>query len=503
MTDPAPFLIDDADLPALRNAIVNIAGAGYCEAGIRQRLGLSDIIDLHWHALPVYRMKQSTVRDELTSAIDLFLMQGAISSDELNRLFEKGVQDALLRAGVLTIDDTGVVRARASLFPVGDCLIFSDHAWPKLPHPGYTRIPYNQVMAVGSDSHWLARTTVRRPVGSTLDLCTGSGVHAILAASHSRRVLAVDINPRAANCTQFNIKASGATNVEIVVGDLYEHLHGERFDLITANPPFVPSPVNSLGFRDGGRSGEDVQRRIVAGLPIHLAPGGIAQIVTELGESDEVSVSDRLRTWLNGAPLDIHILRLRVHSITDYSVAHADGEFDYGVFMDSVHDWADNLRTQGYSRIVSVLLTFQWNDPAFGAPWIRSVDTQPPRAEAGTELETMLRTERLARDPGLYEMIVNGRVSRAGLIRLMEIQTLGSNLNKNTHAELLGQSLPVILKLNPVEREILVLLNEPMGLPDLIMRAGGLNLSTEKIFATVGSLLWRGLFLLNDCRVSV
>lgn len=502
MTDAATFFVADSDLPALRNAIVNIAAVGYCEAGIRQRLGLSDIVDIQWHALPVHRMELSTFRDELASAIDLFLMQGAIPSDELNLLFEKGVQDALLRAGILTLDDKGVARARASLFPVGDRLIFSDHAWPRLPHPGFTSIPYNQVMAVGSDSHWLARVTVRRHVGSTLDLCTGSGIHALLASAHSQRVLAVDINPRAASCTQFNIKALGATNVEIVVGDLYEHLHGERFDLITANPPFVPSPVNSLRFRDGGCAGEAVQRRIVEGLPLHLAPGGIAQIVTELGESDEVSISDRLRTWLNGASLDIHILRLRVHSITDYSVAHADGEFDYGVFMDSVHDWADNLRTQGYSRVVSVILTFQWNDPAFGSPWTRNVDTQPPFAEAGTELETMLRTERLARDPGLFKMIENSQLSRAGLISLTEMQALGSDLDKSTHAELLGKSLPVILKLNSVEREILVLLDQPMELPNLIMRAVELNLSAEKVYAAIGSLLWRGLILLNNCRVS-
>lgn len=86
----------------------------------------------------------------------------------------------------------------------------------------------------------------------------------------------MDINPRAALCASFNAQVLGSTNVEIMVGDLFEPVKGEHFDLITANPPFVPSPVNSIGYRDGGHSGEDVQRRIIAGLPQYLAPGGIA-----------------------------------------------------------------------------------------------------------------------------------------------------------------------------------------------------------------------------------
>jgi len=82
-------------------------------------------------------------------------------------------------------------RARASLYPVGDRLIFSDHAWPELPHPGFSAVPYNRVMAVGLDSRHLARATIRKPVHSALDLCAGSEVHALLAAAHAQRVLAV------------------------------------------------------------------------------------------------------------------------------------------------------------------------------------------------------------------------------------------------------------------------------------------------------------------------
>jgi Methyltransferase small domain len=194
-------------------------------------------------------------------------LQGSLRTDELDHLFVASSRDVLNRTGLLEIDETGLARARVSLFPVADRLIFADHAWPELPHPGYASVPYDQVMFVGRDSRDLVHSTVRRPVRAALDLCTGSGVHALLAAAHSQQVLAVDINSRAARCTRFNARALGATNLEVVVGDLFGPVRGERFDLITANPPFVPSPVDAIRFRDGGRSGEDTLKRIVAGLP--------------------------------------------------------------------------------------------------------------------------------------------------------------------------------------------------------------------------------------------
>jgi hypothetical protein len=500
LTDSATFLVDDIDVPAFRNAVSHIASAGYCETRVRERLGLSDLNDIRWRALPIYREEQLAVRDVLALAIDLFLLQGAIPEDELNQLFDKTDQDVLIRTGLLSIDEKKVAHARASLFPVRDCLVFSDHAWPMLPHPGCANVPHDQVMSVGTDSRWLARVTMRRPVGATLDLCTGSGVHALLAASHSQRVIAVDINPRAAQCTRFNVLASGATNVEVAVGNLYEPVRGGLFDLITANPPFVPSPVDSIWYRDGGHSGEDIQRHIIAGLPQHLAPGGIAQIVTELGERDDEPIAARLRGWLGGAPMDILILRLREHSATNYAIGHAEGDHDYGAFLDSVHDWADNLRTQGYSSIVSVLLAFQWSDQAFGPPWTLSEDSQPPLSDAGTEVEAMFIAERMARKPNLHKILEHSRVRRAGPIGLMESRVLGSELRANAQAQLLGKTLPIFQWLDPVEREVLVLMEEPLEMPELLVIARGLNIDDEAVFAAVGSLLRRGLVLLMDGR---
>jgi hypothetical protein len=454
MIPPASYLVEQADEPALRQAISNIARTGYSEKVVRERLGLDDLTELNWRALPAYRAERLAGRDPLALAIDLFLLQGALPVDELDRLLAQSDRDLLIRAGLLAMEEGGRARARATLFPIHDRLVFSDPAWPELAYPKHATVPYDQVMFVGPDSRHLARCTSRRPVRSTLDLCTGSGVQALLAAGHSERVLAVDINPRAAHCANFNAHALGIANLEVVVGDLFAPVGNERFDLITANPPFVPSPVDAIRFRDGGPTGEDIQKRIVAGLPRHLAPGGIAHMVTELGERDHEPIVDRLREWLAGAPLDMYVLRLRDYPATKYAIGHAKGD-DYDEFLESVDAWAGNLRAQGFARIVSTLVSFRWSDPECGSPWQSVEDSTPPKRAAGAEIEAAFHAERLIRRADLEQILKGSWLRLAGPVALFDAQVLGGDVPANAKATRLGQALTIEHQLDPAERGVL------------------------------------------------
>jgi hypothetical protein len=496
MTERASFLIDHADVSELQDAVLKLGGVGYSESRVRERLGLEDLGDLQWRPVPIYRAERLAGRDPLALAIDLFLLQGELPAEELERLFARSERDVLLRAGLLAVDETGRARARASLFPVDTRLIFSDHAWPELPHPGYTTVPYDQVMWVGLDSRHLARSTARRPFRTALDLCTGSGIHALLASTHTERVLAVDINPRAACCTRFNAQVWGAANLEVLVGDLFEPARGERFDLITANPPFVPSPLDSLRFRDGGRSGEDILKRIVAGLPQHLAPGGIAQIVTELGEREGEPLAGRLRDWLSDAPIDIHILRMGEHTAMKYAIGHAKGD-DYKVFLDSIDEWATNLRAQGYVRVVSVVISFQWSDAAFGPPWERVDEAPPPRRAAAAEIDAAFRAERLTRHPEIQQILKQSWLCRSGPIALLDAQVLGGDIRGKAKATLLGQALAIEHQLDPVEREILIRMNGRVPAPELIGIFRDLQVDETTFMAMIRSLLRRQLIRMD------
>jgi SAM-dependent methyltransferase len=492
MSEPAPFLVDAADVPALRQAVSGIGRAGYREAAVAERLGLDDIAGLNWRHMPIYRDQRLAARDPLALAIDLFLLQAALPVEEVGRLLPAASRAVLLRTGVLEIDATGLARARASLYPVGERLIFSDHAWPELPHPGCTAVPYDQVMAVGLDSRNLARATVRRPVRSALDLCTGSGVHALLAAAHAQRVLAVDLNPRAVRCTRFNAQALDSVNLEAVAGDLFDPVGAERFDLITANPPFVPSPLNALQFRDGGPSGEDVQKRIVAGLPLHLAPGGMAQLVTELGEGDAEPIARRLREWLGGAPIDIYVLRVASYSAAEYAIGHARGD-DYGAFLDSTRTWAANLRAQGYARVVSVLVSFEWSAPACGPPWERSDESRPPRRSAGAEIEATFLAERLARNPELPRLLEASWLRRAGPIARFDARVLGDACPPQAKATRLGQALTIEYALDPVELELLDRMEGRVAASELLRLCRDLDVPQSSVLEAIRSLLRRRL----------
>lgn len=408
----------------------------------------------------------------------------------------------LLRGGLLSIDEMGRARARSSLFPVADRLVFSDHAWPELPHPGYVNVPGDQVMFVGGDSRALVRCTRRRPVRASLDLCTGSGVQALFAAAHSERVVAVDINPRAARCAHFNARVSGIANLDVAVGDLFEPVRGERFDLITANPPFVPSPCNTLMFRDGGGSGEDIQKRIVAGLPDHLATGGIAHMITELGERDGEPLVDTVRGWLNGAAMDMHVLRFREYSPIKYAIGHAKGD-DYDEFLCSVDQWASNLRNQHYSRIVVALVSFQWGDPASGPPWSRVEESVPPQRAADAEIEAAFLAERMVRRNDWAEMTPDCRLRRTGPIALLDARLLGTGLSANAKATLLRQALSIEHQLDPIEREILNHIDEWPSLADLAVRLEGSKINRGQILAGVTSLVRRRLVAVHRKSASV
>ena len=131
--------------------------------------------------------------------------------------------------------------------------------------------------------------------GALLDLCTGSGcVGVTVALERPRaRVVAVDLSGEALALAGENAQALGA-RVELLQGDLYHPLPPDlRFDVIVANPPYVPSPeVASLARElshepalalDGGEGGLAVARRVVAGAPARLGPGGT--LVVEMHES--------------------------------------------------------------------------------------------------------------------------------------------------------------------------------------------------------------------------
>jgi release factor glutamine methyltransferase len=149
----------------------------------------------------------------------------------------------------------------------------------------------------------LARTTERSMSMRALDLCTGSGCVAITLARErpTSRVHATDASAEALTVARDNALRLGAYNVSFARGDLYDAAPaGARFDLVVANPPYVPAgQVGSLmadvrQFEprlalDGGVDGLSLVRRIVAGAPDVLAPAGTLAIEVGAGQAAEAA----------------------------------------------------------------------------------------------------------------------------------------------------------------------------------------------------------------------
>jgi ribosomal protein L3 glutamine methyltransferase len=131
-------------------------------------------------------------------------------------------------------------------------------------------------------------------VGSVLDLCTGSGCLAILAAEAypEARIDAVDVSADAIRIARQNIEATGLTGrIVALQGDLFEPVGGKRYDLIIANPPYVAAaevrafaPEYAAEPRlahFGGEDGLDLVRKVLLASAEHLEADGT--LVMEVG----------------------------------------------------------------------------------------------------------------------------------------------------------------------------------------------------------------------------
>jgi release factor glutamine methyltransferase len=153
----------------------------------------------------------------------------------------------------------------------------------------------------------LERTRARSMLGDALDLCTGSGCVAI-AFARTRptwNVTAVDISSDALAVATSNAHRTGAIrNLRLLEGSLFAPVAEQRFDLVTANPPYIASgdiaglPVDVQGFEprlalDGGRDGLDLVRDIAAQARAHLTPAGV--LALEIGADQGPQTVEILR----------------------------------------------------------------------------------------------------------------------------------------------------------------------------------------------------------------
>lgn len=237
--------------------------------------------------------------NSLELCVELFAAGRIASRRDVDHLLDVAFVDALVGCELLEVTSTEV-RAVHAVVPVADCFFATD--WPSYS------ASLNPVMPVFGETYALGRIARTTKASSTLDLCTGCGVHAILAARRGGRCLGVDISPRAIEFANFNRELNNCSNVRFVAGDLFSPIErSERFGHVFVNPPYNPDPLRPAGstYFSGGARGSEILERVLMELPERLLSTGVCDIITLMLSEKGMTFLDRVASSRLGAELDL------------------------------------------------------------------------------------------------------------------------------------------------------------------------------------------------------
>jgi SAM-dependent methyltransferase len=305
-------------------------------------------------------------------------------------------------------------RARVQIRCYQDLLIASDFGRDR-----GGQLLSDFVMAISPSTLALAGFTIRRPVGAALDLGSGAGLHAFLAAAHSRQVVGVDRNPRAVAMARLNALLNQLERVEFEEGDLFDPVKGQRFGLIVSNPPFVIAPALRYYFLHSGLPGDKISRRIVRTAPQFLEEGGFCQLAANWVVPPGEAWTDPLRRWVEGTGCDAFVLSKGAEDAGAYAAEWAQPvDEDPESLAASVEEALASFEAAGISAIASGLVTLRrrsgtnWfhadelpDSMAFpcGDDVLRVFEVQDALAGLGDERDLLACRLRLAPDVSLVQ----------------------------------------------------------------------------------------------------
>jgi methylase of polypeptide subunit release factors len=235
--------------------------------------------------------------------------------------------------------------------------------------------PVNVVPGPSPSTERVEQLTIRLPAKRTLDLGTGSGIQALLAARHCAEVMGVDVNERALAFARFNARLNGTSNVHWRAGDWLQPVGGERFDLIVANPPYVISPDTSMLYRDSGLPGDTVTLKLLREAPAHLEEGGFAQVMGNWIHRRDEDWRAPLEASIAGSGCDALFLKFASVDLPLYaahwnsSIIAVEGTAQY---LAAVDRWLDYYQRQGIEAIADGLIVLRRR--AAASHWVRAIE---------------------------------------------------------------------------------------------------------------------------------
>ena len=413
-------------------------------------------------------------RSEIATLVKLFLLGAPVSLEDAAQALAPVATETLVRTGLAALDGD-ILRPLARVGAYSGVVVVSD----ALSGPDLSSF----VTGVSPVARHVDRVTIRRPVRTALDLGTGPGIQALLAASHCERVVAIDLNERAIGYTRFNAALNDASNIDARVGDWLEPVEGERFDLIVANPPYIVSPETELFYRDGNLLGDAVTQKLLQEVPVHLEEGGFAHVMGNWIHGRDEDWRAPVESWLDGSGCDALLLKYAGLDLVSYAahwnvpIAVEGAE----PFLEAVDRWLDYYRREGIEAITEGLVVLRRRSG--GRNWVRAIDVPGrPSRPAGDHVlrlfEARDRREELASDDALLAM-------RFSLVPGLQVsrRARGSKLaDQEARIELengIGFAAPV----PPALAERLASLDDSTGLGDLVGHDHQTAAAMRRLFA--------------------
>jgi methylase of polypeptide subunit release factors len=376
------------------------AAQNLTQKGLRQALGPDASERLARADVPLYE-RRLTGSGALNTLLKLFTLRLWVAEPAARVALSPLSLEEVVAMGVLETGPDGV-HARVGLSFCEGLWLFHDPMVEDLDE-----LDPNHVLGTNPAAFTLANLTVRSPARWALDVGTGCGVQALLAARHSEHVIATDTNPRALNYTLFNARLNDLPNVECRLGSFFEPAAGDKFDLIVCNPPFVISPESQYLFRDGGRPADTLSEEVVRTAPTCLNEGGIASILCSWVQRKDTDWTTRPREWVAESGCDACLLRGVTQDPLSYAASwnRGHGAASFGQRLDQWKAYYQKLDLEALG-VGAVLLRRRHSQQH----WIRTDDL--PKTFAGScsdHLHRVIQAEDFLAQQDIADTLFDGR----------------------------------------------------------------------------------------------
>jgi methylase of polypeptide subunit release factors len=416
MISVTPLLAPD-DIARLREAL---ATAGYTSHGIAERIGPAAVAAVRRNDFRAM-IRATQDGDRLATLIRVFLAAQTEPPEYVAAALAPLPLDAAVGMGLVESYGDGLHAGLDLDVYTGqtgqDWWVLSDVDADSRPGPLRT----DHVLGIGNAATTLAGATIRRPVGTALDIGTGCGVQALQLSTHAGTVTATDISERALRFAATTAALNGM-EWELLAGDMAAPVAGRRFDLVVSNPPFIVGPGSTrYAYRDSGRPGDGISAELAGRAGELLTEGGTMQFLANWLHLAGEDWRERVAGWVAGTGCDAWVIQREVSDPVEYVqlwLRDAAEPFD-PARAQAWLDWFDSVKAEAVGFGIVTLRRSGHDDPTVRVEELRQSLDSPLGPEIAGWFDRQEQLRRYGTSLG------RARVRRAPDLRLTQEATFG------------------------------------------------------------------------------